>query len=177
MYIWVAVNVDDQVSELRKRAERYAKEQGLSSPTFTLPFHISLKISFQIPDEWFDEAVNDIRNFYKTLNPFEVMVRGIEQAGSIVWITMHECSELNDIHKQLDKMLFDKYGVLQHMYDKDFIFHTSIFMLNDTEKITKVFEEVKDAYVPERLKVAKFIIGVSEVGNVGTYQVIEEVQI
>lgn len=83
MYIWVAVNVNNQVSELRKRSERYAKEQGLSLNTFTLPFHISLKISFQIPDNRFDEAINDIRDFYKTLHPFKVRVRKIEQAGPI----------------------------------------------------------------------------------------------
>ena len=67
MYIWVAIDVNEQVSKLRKVAENYMNEQGLSSTTFSLPFHISLKISFQIPDDKFEDAVSDIRDFYKSL--------------------------------------------------------------------------------------------------------------
>ena len=46
MYIWVAIDVNEQVGELREKAENYVSTHGLSSPTLTLPFHISLKISF-----------------------------------------------------------------------------------------------------------------------------------
>ena len=43
MYIWIAIDVDDQVRELRSDAEKYVKEHLLTSSTLTLPFHISLK--------------------------------------------------------------------------------------------------------------------------------------
>ena len=177
MYLWVAIDVNEQVKEIRENAENYIKEQGLSSATFTLPFHISLKISFQVPNDKFEEAVSDIRDFYKSLNPFKIMVKGIEQADSILWITMQDSTELDDIHKKLDDMLYEKYGVLQHDFDKDFRFHTSVLILNTKEQISKAFDAMKDTNIPEILRAERFIIGSSVEGEVGTYSVIEEIEL
>lgn len=177
MCIWTAADVNKQVYELREKAEIYAKQQELLSSTFSLPFHISLKISFEIPKERFDEVVKDIHNFYKTLNPFEIGIKGIEHTGSIVWITMKKSSELSSIHKRLDEMLLQKYGIMQHAFDKDFKFHTSIFITDNSEKAAKAFAAIKDAYLPKSLKAERFIIGLSETGTAGTYQVLEKIEI
>lgn len=177
MYIWVAIDVNEQVSEIRENAENYIKEQGLSSTTLTLPFHISLKISFQIPNDKFEEVVSDIRDFYKTLKPFYIKVKGIEQAGPIIWITMQDSIELADIHKKLDEMLFEKYGVVQHDFDKDFRFHTSVLMIYNEEQITKAFDDIKDTNIPEILRAERFIIGSSVEGRAGNYNVIEEINL
>ena len=177
MYIWVAIDVNEQVSKLREVAENYMNEQGLSSTTFTLPFHISLKISFQIPDDKFEDAVSDIRGFYKSLKPFEIKTKGIERAGSIVWITMQDSDELVDIHKKLDEMMFEKYGVVQHAFDKDFKFHTSVLALNNEEEIAKAFDTIKDTDIPKTLRAESFIIGSSTEGLAGTYSVIEEIEL
>lgn len=170
MYLWVAIDVNEQVKEIRENAENYIKEQGLTSTTFTLPFHISLKISFQVPNDKFKEAVSDIRNFYKSLKPFKIMVKGIEQAGSILWITMQDSTELDD-------MLYEKYGVLQHDFDKDFRFHTSVLMLNTEEHIRKAFNAMKDTNIPEILRAERFIIGSSVEGGAGNYSVIEKIEL
>ncbi len=98
--------------------------------------------------------MSDIRDFYKSFKPFQIMVRGIEQAGPIIWITMQDSAELADIHKKLDEMLFEKYGVIQHDFDKDFRFHTSVLMIYNEEQIIKAFDAIKDTNIPER-----FIIG------------------
>ncbi len=177
MYIWVAIDVNEQVIKLREVAENYINERGLSSTTFTLPFHISLKISFQIPDDKFEDAVSDIRDFYKSLKPFQITVKGIEQSGTIVWITMQDSVELADIHKNLDEMLFEKYGVIQHDFDKDFKFHTSVLMINNEEQIAKAFETIKDTNIPETLRAERFVIGSSAEGLAGTYSVIEEIEL
>lgn len=177
MYIWVAIDVNEQVRELRENAENYMKQQGLSSTTFTLPFHISLKISFQIPNDKFEEAVSDIRDFYKSLKSFQIIVKGIEQAGPIVWITMQDNVKLDDIHKKLDEMLFEKYGVIQHAFDKDFRFHTSVLMIHNEEQIIKAFDAIKDTNIPEILRADRFIIGSSVEGRAGTYSVIEEIEL
>lgn len=175
MYIWLAIDVNGQVKELRENAENYMKRQGLSSTTFTIPFHISLKISFPIANDKFEEAVSDIRNFYKSIKPFQIAVKGIEKAGSIVWITMQDSAELTDIHKALDEKLFEKYGVIPHDFDKDFIFHTSIIAIRDKERIDKAFDALKDVNIPKTLRAERFIIGSSVDGLPGTYSVIEEI--
>ena len=177
MYIWVAIDVNEQVSKLREVAENYMNEQGLSSTTFTLPFHISLKISFQIQDDKFKDVVSDIRDFYKSLKPFEIKTKGIEQAGSIVWIAMQYSNELVDIHKKLDEMMLKKYGVVQHDFDKDFQFHTSVLALKNEEEIAKAFDTIKDTDIPKILKAERFIIGSSAEGLAGTYSVIEEIEL
>ncbi len=177
MYIWVAIDVNEQVNKLREVAENYINERGLSSTTFTLPFHISLKISFQISDDKFEDAVSDIREFYKSLKPFEIKTKGIERAGSIVWITMQDSDELVDIHKKLDEMMFEKYGVLQHDFDKDFKFHTSVLALNDAVDILKAYDAIKDTDIPKTLNAESFIIGSSAEGLAGTYSVIEEIEL
>ena len=161
MYIWVAIDVEDQVKEIREKAENYARQQGLTSTTFTLPSHVSLKISFQIPDEKYEEVVSDIREFYRSLEPFQIKVKGIEKSGPIVWLTMQDSAELSRIHEELDKMMLEKYGVEQHEFDKDFLFHTSVFVLFDEEQLNKAYDEVKDISVPEVLRADKFIIGVT----------------
>lgn len=177
MYIWVAIDVNEQVIKLREVAENYIKERGLSSTTFSLPFHISLKISFQIPDDKFEDAVSDIRDFYKSLKPFEIKTKVIERAGSIVWIAMQYSNELVDIHKKLDEMMFEKYGVVQHDFDKDFKFHTSVLALNDEVDILKAYDAIKDTDIPKTLRAERFIIGSSVEGLAGTYSVIEEVEL
>lgn len=177
MYLWVAIDVDEQVRELRETAESYVREHGLSSPTLTLPFHISLKIAFRIPDDKFREIVHDIREFCKSLKPFSIMVRGIEQAGPIVWVTMQDSVELAYIHEKLDEMLLKKYGVVQHEFDKAFLFHTSVLIMNDEEQIHQAFHAMRDTNVPEVLKTERFIIGSSVEGQAGTYSVNEEIEL
>ena len=105
------------------------------------------------------------------------MVRGIEQAGPIVWITMQDSAELADIHKRLDEMLFEKYGVTQHDFDKDFRFHTSVLVIHNEDQITKAFDAMKDINIPEILRAERFIIGSSVEGRAGTYSVIEEIKL
>lgn len=177
MYIWVAVDVNEQVRELREAAESYMEQQGLSSATFTLPFHISLKISFQIPNDRAEEVVGDIRDLYRSLKPFQITVGGIERLGTLVWIRMQESAALADIHKKLDEMLLEKYGVIQHELDKDYIFHTSVVRLYDEEQTAKALETLSGVDLPETLRAESFIIGSSKDGRADTYSVIEEIKL
>ena len=175
MYIWIAIDVNEQVRELRKFAERYVKKHGSTSPTLTLPFHISLKISFRIPNEKCQEVICDIREYCKTLKPFTIPVEGLERSGTIIWLTMQESEELNRIHEDLDELLLTKYGVAQHMFDKSFVFHTSVLIMNDDEHLCKAYEEINGTPIPYELKAERVIIGSSTSGMAGTYCVNEEI--
>ena len=175
MYIWIAVNVDEQVREIRNKAESYINERELSSPTFTLPFHISLKISFYIQDDKFKNVVSDLRGYFKSLKPFTILTKGIEQSGTIVWITMQDNTDLTCIHKNLDDMLYEKHGIEQHQFDKSFLFHTSVCIMNNEDQTRLAFDATKDINVPKALKAESFIISCSESGKAGTFKVIEEI--
>ena len=175
MYIWVAIDVDEQVKEIREYAENYVKIHRLSSPTLTLPFHISLKISFWVPDNLCQNVMNDIRDFCKSIKPFAITVNETEVSGSIIWLTIEYCAELTNIHQELDKLLLDKYGIEQHPFDKDFIFHTSILIMNNEENIRSAFDEIKDINIPRVLDARQIIIGLSKSGQAGTYNVKEKI--
>ena len=175
MYIWVAIDVDEQVSELREYAEGYVRGHGLSSPTLTLPFHISLKISFEIPDEKRVEVTRDIRDLFKSQEPFTIPVGAVEKNASILWLTIGDSPELASIHKRLDGLMLEKYGVAEHEFDKDFIFHASILILNSEEHLCRAKDAIKSVNIPSELVARKVIIGSSESGRAGTYIVDEEI--
>ena len=174
MYIWVAVDVDEQVMGLREYAEGYVKEHGLSSPTLSLPFHISLKISFEIPDEKRVEVKRDIRDLFKSQEPFTIPVGAVEKNASILWLTIGDSPELASIHKRLNELMLEKYGVAEHEFDKDFIFHTSILILSE-EHLCRAKDAVKSVNIPSELVARKVIIGSSTSGKAGSFSVDEEI--
>jgi 2'-5' RNA ligase len=177
MYIWIAIDVNEQVRELREFAENYVNKHGLTSPALTLPFHISLKISFQIPNDKRQEIICDIRDFCRTLKPFTIPVGGLEKNDTIIWLTMQECDDLNLIHDDLDELLLKKYGVVQHTFDKSFIFHTSVLIMNNEERLCNAYEAINGTPIPNELKAEKIIIGSSMNGQAGTYTVNEEIML
>lgn len=177
MYIWIAIDVNEQVHELREFAECYVKNHGLTSSTLTLPFHISLKISFQIPNDKWQDVICDIRDFFKSLKPFKIPVGGLERNGTIIWLTMKESNDLNYIHNNLDELLLKKYGIVQHEFDKSFIFHTSVLIMNNEKHLNNAYEAINAVIIPNELKAGKIIIGSSTNGQAGTYCVNEEIML
>ena len=177
MYLWIAIDVNEQVRELRENTENYIKNHELTSPTLTLPFHISLKISFQISSDILKEVTYDIRELCKSLKPFTITVKSIEKTDTIIWLTMQDSAYLSAIHNSLDHLLLEKYGVVQHEFDKSFIFHTSILITNSKGHLNAAFEAIKDINIPNVLNAQKIIIGSSKEGQPGTYSVIEEIML
>ena len=175
MYIWIAIDVSEQVAALREGAENYVKQHGLASPTLTLPFHISLKISFPIPDDLQEAAVRDIRDACQSIKAFAIPVKALEASGSILWLTMQDSAALAKIHNKLDELFSDKYGVAQHPFDQNFLFHTSVLMMDEEAQIRRALDEMKDASIPHTLDARKIIIGSSKDGRAGTYRVDEEI--
>ena len=175
MYIWFAIDINDQVLNLRKGAENYANANQLVSPTFTLPFHISLKISCEIADELYHSIVNDVRDLYKDLGPLEIEVKKLEQCGNIIWLTMQDNFMLRCLHNLLDLLFLDKYDIDQHEFDKDFIFHTSVLILDNEKHLQSAFNEISNITLPTTLIANKIIIGSSLTGKAGTYTVNEEI--
>ena len=171
MYIWVGINVEDQLRELRRAVDGVFEKIEISNVTCQLPLHISLKISFEIDNSLFSDVLEDIARVYEAWEPFEILVKGIEKHENIEWIRMHSNEKLEALATELNMMLREKYGVPLHEYDLDFIFHTTLFMDDDPEKINQAHKLLDDVYLPERLVADTFVIGNSETGKNGTYRV------
>ena len=171
MYIWVGINVEDQLREVRRAVDGVFEKIDISNVTCQLPLHISLKISFEIENSLFKNVLNDIIAVYNAQEPFEIKVKGIEKHENIEWIRMYSNEKLEALATMLNMMLKDKYGIPLHEYDLDFIFHTTLFMDDDAEKINTAHRLLGDVELPEALVANAFVIGTSETGKNGTYRI------
>jgi 2'-5' RNA ligase len=177
MYVWIGINVNDQLLALRNEAKKIEDSIGFSTSCYTLPYHISLKISFAVDDNLYPSVVDDILTYYKKIKPFEIYIKGIENEQTISWIRMQDNDKLNQIHDDLNLLLLNKYGIPYHEYDLDYKFHTTLFMDSDSEKVMVAYNQIKEMELPNSLLVNKMLIGASKTGALGSFSVTHEVEI
>ena len=176
MFIWTAIDVDEQLTAVKKEAKRIEEVVGFRESNITLPLHISLKISCEIPDGKYEEVVRDIKAILNTMPKFEINVRRIELHETIAWIAMEENVHLKKLHASLVEVFLEKYQMQPHKFDLDFKFHTTLFLDSDESKVKDAFLMIKDIELPTTLVADKFVIGMSPEGKVGTYRVTEEME-
>ena len=109
MYIWCAIDLSGQLKELRESTEAVCRQMEIYNPALTLPSHISLKISCEIDDSFFDEAVGRLCKKFQETHSFEIKPDGIERQGGIVWIKHHPSCDLYALHLWLVDF-FKEYG-------------------------------------------------------------------
>lgn len=144
------------------KAEAIKAEEKLNlQPLFGFPMHVSVKISFFVPNDKTKEVVDFLSEYFSSLKPFYVPVKAIELEDTIVWVRMKECDELKKIQSDMNRLLGEKFGVPVHEYDTDFKFHSTLCMAD--EWVAEAFyNEVKNAHVPSVLKAEKAGIAISE---------------
>lgn len=177
MYVWIGIDVDSQLVSVKKQAQNIERKIGFDHSNFTLPLHISLKISFQVEQNVYGEVVDTILQYYKGIAPFEIEVGGFENENTIAWIRYRESEMLNRIHDDLNRILLERYGVALHPYDLDYKFHTTLFMDRDAEKIALAYREIENAKLPKRIFVRTLLLGASQTGALGSYRVTHRVSL
>ena len=87
MYLWVAVDLEDQLQEVREELVRIERLICSNDPALTLPLHTSLKISFEVDDKYANEVRNDVREYLSNLKSFRIAP---ERVASVlkVWGTL-----------------------------------------------------------------------------------------
>ena len=174
MYLWIAVDLEDQLQEVREELIRVERLICSNDPALTLPLHTSLKISFEVDDKCANEVRSSVRQYLSALQSFQIAPERVESTGKLTWIRMKESRELSQIHGALDLIVERKFGVPQHVFDRDFIFHTTLFAATEPQKLERILNLPK---LPELLTVRSFIIGSSRSGEAGTYSVDETITI
>ena len=176
MYIWTGCKLPGEFeSQLRACCVPIARELGLNISGFSLPQHISLKISFDGGDRY-SEILDAIGSILRRESPFTVMPTEIQQHGSILWISFRENETLRRLHELLDHILEQSYHIPQHPFDKQFFFHSALF-LGAPEKITLARAALADFPLPPRLEIRSFLQGVSETGKSGDFRVIRQIDL
>lgn len=177
MYLWFSIYVDNYYQILKEKVEKVKEEIGLRYETNNLPWHISLKISFEAPKDKESEIIKDVEAFYTTLKPFTLSPKSIEKNHNILWIRYQDNDYLTLIQKELNQLLNEKYHIPYHPYDIDFIFHTTLYMNDNENLISLGYEKLKCEELPKEIYLNKFLIGNSPLGIPETYQVIKEISV
>ena len=177
MYLWFAIDVDKYFNDLKIKVEAAKNKIGFRYGTNGLPYHISLKISFEAPKGLENDIISTVEDFYKTLKSFTVRVKEIEANNKILWVRYYDNDYLKYIGTTLNKLLNDKYGIKYHDFDINFIFHTTLFMNENQEIINKGYELLKDEELPNELIINKLLIGYSPMGIPETYSVLKEIEL
>ena len=175
MYIWVGIDVDGQLSDVRECAAAVEGRIGAEHSCYTLPMHVSLKMSFPMGEDMAAAVIGDLERYFERQKPFTIHVKGVECEGPIVWIRMERSKELDLLHDKLNAMLLEHYGVALHEYDTDYKFHTTLYMGSDEGRVRSAYESLAALALPKALTASRFVIGTSESGALGTYSVIKTV--
>ena len=176
MYIWVGCQLPQAFeNHLRQRCRKENADIGLDEGAFHLPQHISLKISFDAGRNW--QAVLDwLKDWCKKQQPFYVDLKSPEQVPGVLWIPAAENETLRRLHQELDKELERLFGIGQHPFDKDFRFHSTLFLDAD-EKLTAMYARLKSLTFPEKLQVNTFLLGISEDNSPGSHRIVGEISV
>lgn len=178
MFYWVAIDLEQELQELRQAQLTVAEEVGLlGSCALTLPLHVSLKISFPIEEEQKDDVDKALTAYFKRQKPITIVPDAIVKDGSILWIKMEKNEELLRLHDELDQMLGKDFGIPQHSFDKCFLFHATLFMDDGQSKIDAAFERMKGVPLPKSIRANRFILGSSPTGEAGTFSVDKRISV
>ena len=174
MYIWIGCKLPENFeTEIRSLCLKENEDLGLDTAAFTLPQHISLKISFESAD--FEAILEELSAFLASQRSFSVRIKEPEQNGNILWLPAEENETLRQLHDRLDSLLAERFGIPQHPFDKAFLFHSTLFIDSDRDKIAKMREALLSCPIARELTVSTFLLGLSESGKAGSYRVIRQI--
>ncbi len=174
MYIWVGCKLPEGFEKaIREKALSENKAIGLDTLAFCLPQHISLKISFSTDRT--EAVLAWLREYLARQPSFFVSLQGIEQAPGVLWLRVVDDPVLDGLHRQLDALLLERFAIPRQALDKHFIFHSSLFMDADAEKLRQMAKALAGMVLPKLLPVEAFLLGTSPDGSPGSYRVVAEI--
>ena len=175
MYIWLGIDLDSQLQQLKLSRDNARKQLGMPVDNPNFPMHVSLKISFELPNEIAPKVIGELCDYFATLKPFDIYVDKMELHPNISWLLYKPCFELQAISTHLNNYLQERYNVPLHEYDTDFKYHSTLFLDGTAEQIAQGFDILKQSDIPQKVTANTFCIGVSPTGANYTFDVIKRV--
>ena len=81
---------------------------------------------------------------------------------------------LRGLHEKMVD-LARRYGAAPHIFDGDFRYHSTLFLGDDEEKLSRMEEKIKDIPLPQIIRAEAFLIGGSETGKPGEYRLFRRI--
>ena len=176
MFIWTGLVFDEKNEDnIRNVCREINKEYDLSELSFTLPQHISIKTSF-ITDNYI-EVKEYIKEILKNQKRFNIRIIGITKINNgVIWLDIEETEELRNVHNLLNTKLKEKYNIPLSGFDGEkFHFHSTLFQdKNIADKHQTLVDKLNyELNLPMTLTINEINLGISEIGKVGTFKVID----
>ena len=179
MYLWIGLGIDNNSAyEIRNYCKMLNKDYNVSEQSFTLPQHVSLKQSFKTDD--YKNIIFDLKNYFKNMKQFELKISDIGNIPGVIWLEIEENEILRKLHNDILNLLKDKYNINKIFFDGEtFKFHSTLFQdVDNKEKINNLYEVIdKELLKNNNIIANKIYFGLSEIGTVGTYKVIDEIEL
>jgi hypothetical protein len=177
MFIWLGINIEDQLPELKRRKAEIEGMLGITDTVVNLPLHVSLRISSQVPEEISHSLISAILEFYEKLSPVELFTDGIEREGNIIWLRFKANDEINSVHHRLCALMNEQFAIPLHSFDLEFKYHTTLFLGISEDELSAAYDMVRFTDIPKYVILNHPVIGVSESGLAGTYRIIHTVEV
>ena len=100
--------------------------------------------------------------------------------GKVIWLDIEENKLLRELHNRINFVLKNKFNIGLSEFDgESFKFHSTLFQENEfNENINKIGLILKEKIkIPQLLHIRRLYFGISEVGRVGTYKVIYNIEL
>ncbi len=174
MFLWIGLGIEDHEENQIRTYCKNANSFGVNEHSFTLPQHISLKISFETDN--YEDIISYIKDKYRNLKKINLEVERVQQVPGVVWLKIKENSMLRKMHNELNDELQRKYGVGLSSYDgENFAFHSTLFQDEDNiENVSKLFDVICNGkFYSNTITANRLYFGTSNIGKVGTYSVVD----
>ena len=176
MYVWIGCKLPESFErEIRTLCLKENDNLQLDTAAFELPQHISLKISFETAEH--EAVLEDLTAFLSAQHPFAVSIENPSRSGNILWMNVEENDTLHQLHNDLDTLLQDRFCIPQHAFAKAFLFHSPLFIDDNTEYLEAMMDFLRHYPIARELTVDTFLLGLSETGAAGSYRVVRQIQV
>ena len=176
MYIWIGCKLPEEFETyIRAVCVPMSEKLGLDISGFSLPQHISLKISFEAGEQA-DEILAFLKERLSRERKFYVNPRTPKRQGNILWIPFRPNPPLQHLHNMLDRELKTRFGIPQHEFDKAFFFHSTL-CLGPEDRLAEAEALLRDLPLPTSLAIDTILLGVSENKTFDTCRIVGEINL
>lgn len=180
MHIWIGLVLEkDDENYIRDICKKENKCFNINEQAFTLPQHISIKTSFNVNE--YVEVIQYLKEELKDINAIELKACNLTIIdGKVIWLDIVENKFLRELHNKINLLLKEKFNIGLSGYDgENFKFHSTLFQETEyNENINKIGLILKEKLkIPFSVNIQELSFGISEVGRVGTYKVIDKIEL
>lgn len=179
MYLWIGLGLDKENEEfIREYCKKVNMRFKVNEQTFTLPQHISLKTSFDT--DKYQNIIDDFKNMFKNNKKMNLKVYDVEMVPGVIWLNITEIPELREYHNLILNHLKEKYNIEKIGFDGEYFkFHSTLFQdMDNKEKVSELYNDIdKSILINNELQINRIYFGISDIGKVGTYKVIDYIEL